>query len=284
MNGTNVPVAEYLRRTGLPSLPSPTVTGLRDLVRAQSLTIAFENLDVLARRPIRLEPDAISEKILRRGRGGYCFELNGLLGDALQAAGFRHRPAMARVTYRRNAPGPCTHLVHLVECAGGTWLVDAGFGGPGLIEPLDFTPGRESRQNGADFRLVAEPGGGLHLQRKIAGEWAGLYVVADHPIVPADVMMANHFVSTWEGSPFRSLFMCALPVSGGLIAIQGTELVRLDSELARTGGEAMTSGADLRSVMRAAFGVEVAPDVAEAAWTAVVAAAGAKATAPAAPR
>ena len=103
------PVAAYLARIGLPALPPATADGLSELVLAQVRAIAFENLDVLAGLPVRLDRAVVYEKILGDGRGGYCFELNALMSGALEAAGFEVRPVMARVTYGRTVPGPATH-------------------------------------------------------------------------------------------------------------------------------------------------------------------------------
>src|SRR4051812_47350656 len=89
MNALTPRLSAYLERLGIPELPPPTPAGLAALARAQSAAIAFESLDAVAGVPISIAPEKIVEKILGRGRGGYCFELNGLFGLALEIAGFR---------------------------------------------------------------------------------------------------------------------------------------------------------------------------------------------------
>ena len=270
MNSNVFKVDEYLKRIQLNSLPAATRKGLSELVRAQSFSLAFENLDVLAGSPIRLDPESIVTKLLRRGRGGYCYELNGLLGYALEAAGFEFNIRLARVTYRRTEPGPLSHLIILVKCDGEEWLVDAGFGGPGLVEPVLFKTDGEFMQNGACFRLIIEDNGDVHLQRKVAGQWAGLYIISSLPILPVDVEVTNHFVSTWERSPFRSMFMCAVPIRHGLIVIQGTEVVQLDEQLAPVKRQPLKNCSDLQQTMQSIFGINVEDRISETAWNTVV--------------
>ena len=55
---------------------------LQDLARLQQLHmehIPFENLDVIRKVPIYLNLEKIYDKVVNNRRGGYCYELNGLL-------------------------------------------------------------------------------------------------------------------------------------------------------------------------------------------------------------
>src|SRR5262249_26446674 len=61
---------------------------LREVHRRHALAVPFENLDVLAGRPIRLDPAALMLKLVAKKRGGYCFEQNALLRNALTTLGF----------------------------------------------------------------------------------------------------------------------------------------------------------------------------------------------------
>lgn len=277
MSEDTFPLAAYLARTGLEALPPATPEGLALLVAAQTRAVAFENLDPLAGRPVAVSREAVLAKILDRGRGGYCFELNGLLGCALEAAEFRFTTRLARVNYRRTEPGPLSHQVFLVDCGGTRWLADAGFGGPGLVGPVPFAPGTEFAQGAARFRLGAAPGGDVQLRRLIDGVWSDLYLVAGHAILPVDIEVANHFVSTWERSPFRAMFMVARPVDLGFAMIQGTDLVHLDGGFMPVERRPLADAADLRSVLAEVFGVKIDAEVAAAAWLRVNREAGAAA-------
>lgn len=264
------PTSAYLARIGLPALPPATAEGLSDLVLAQARTIAFENLDVLAGLPVRLERSVVYEKILGTGRGGYCFELNALMSGALEAAGFDARPVMARVTYGRTVPGPSTHQALVVRCDGQEWLVDVGFGGPGPERPLPLVGGKVHTVEGAQFRLVPSFGGDLHLQRKVGSDWTGLFLLSLAQTRSTDIQAANHFVSSWKRSPLRHRLMCALPVAGGLLTVQGTDLVRLDRQLAETGRQPMNDASDLHDTLRESLRVRADLALVQRAWETAV--------------
>ena len=56
---------------------------------AHNRSIPFENLDPLMGVPVAdLGPDALFGKLVRRRRGGYCYEQNGLMAYVLSQLGF----------------------------------------------------------------------------------------------------------------------------------------------------------------------------------------------------
>jgi N-hydroxyarylamine O-acetyltransferase len=61
---------------------------LRALHRAHQYAVPFENLDVQLRRASGLDPTAAYEKIVSRRRGGWCYEMNGIMEWALKQIGF----------------------------------------------------------------------------------------------------------------------------------------------------------------------------------------------------
>jgi N-hydroxyarylamine O-acetyltransferase len=92
----------YLARVGYAGPRVPTLPVSRELTAAHAQAIPFENLDVLLGRRIDLAIDAVFAKLVRQGRGGYCFEQNGLLLQALTALGYEARPLSARVRIDRH--------------------------------------------------------------------------------------------------------------------------------------------------------------------------------------
>ena len=77
----------------------------------------FENLDIPKRNKIILEENRIYEKIVVCGRGGFCYELNGLFCWLLRSLGFTVSMVSARVympTKNRFAP-EFDHMVLLVD-------------------------------------------------------------------------------------------------------------------------------------------------------------------------
>jgi N-hydroxyarylamine O-acetyltransferase len=192
---------EYAERIGYSGTPAADVATLTTLHRAHIGTIPFENLDIQMGQPITLDPDALQAKMVRRRRGGYCFEQNSLFMLALQSIGFAPEPREARV--RQNTGGlvrPRTHMVLTIPCEGREWLADVGFGGDGLIEPIALD-GASTQQGGVVYRIAAE-GPVRVLQRQIAGGWEDLYALMPSTVHPIDFDVGNWFTSTHPRSAF----------------------------------------------------------------------------------
>ena len=84
--------SEVYRASLEPSLPL-----LRTLHAAHMLSVPFENLAIHLGEPIALGEEALYDKIVRRRRGGFCYELNGLFVWLLRQLGFSVTLLSARV-------------------------------------------------------------------------------------------------------------------------------------------------------------------------------------------
>jgi N-hydroxyarylamine O-acetyltransferase len=134
-------VNAYLKRIGLSGFLPPTLATLKRVHAAHLRSIPYENLDVQFGRPVTIERPAIYDKIVNRGRGGWCYEMNGLLGWALDELGFKATRATGAVM--RELAGEAAlrnHLVLKVDLDEGVYLADVGFG-DGPIEPIRVVEG-----------------------------------------------------------------------------------------------------------------------------------------------
>ncbi|WP_240348298.1 arylamine N-acetyltransferase [Methylomonas sp. EFPC1] len=185
----------YLNRIGI-AKPEATLAGLCQLQQAQLGAIAFENINPLLGLLPELETAALMEKIVANRRGGYCFELNGLFGQALDELGFAYQPIMARVRMGRNEGGPRLHLAFIVEAEGDSWLVDAGFGGPSHYRPLRLNTEQTQSQDHNQFRLRQEAESGETVL-EIADTVTDIYRVANLEFVggvqKSGVALSFHF-------------------------------------------------------------------------------------------
>ena len=67
----DIDLAAYFERIGYTDPAEPTLETLHALVAAHNRSIPFENLDPLMGIPVAdLGPDALSDKLVRRCRGG----------------------------------------------------------------------------------------------------------------------------------------------------------------------------------------------------------------------
>ncbi len=123
----------YFDRVGFDGDPRPTLSTLNALQRRHALSVTFENLDVQLGRPLTTDVDAAFEKIVVAGRGGWCYEQNGVFGWALAQLGFEVTRVSAAVERReRGDIASDNHLCLLVSTPdepGRRYLADVGFGG-----------------------------------------------------------------------------------------------------------------------------------------------------------
>lgn len=197
----------YLVRIGL---AGQTRHGLAEVHRAHATTIPFENFDSFTGSPVSLDPADLEDKLVTRGRGGYCFEHNLLLMTALESLGMDVEPMLARV--RLGPPGsarPLNHLLLRVSDSAGTWLADVGFGGGGLLDPVPFEIGTETDQSGWVYRLV-EDGPEWVLQVHQDGGWTDMYGFVPQPAERIDIEVSNWYTSTHPGSNFVTGVMAGL--------------------------------------------------------------------------
>lgn len=141
----------YLRRIGFSGFPQPNLATLEQLHRLHVEAIAYENLDVQLGRRVTRRPEDAFEKIVVRGRGGWCYEMNGLFAWMLESIGFqvtRLAGGVMREKIGDDAVG--NHLVLLVDL-GETYVADVGLGF-GLTQPVPLRAGA-FEQRGFRFAL-----------------------------------------------------------------------------------------------------------------------------------
>ncbi|HWF28164.1 MAG TPA: arylamine N-acetyltransferase [Mycobacterium sp.] len=219
----------YFDRINYRGPAEPNLDVLQDLVTAHTRTIPFENLDPLMGVPVDdLSPESLTDKLVRRRRGGYCYEQNGLMGDVLAEIGFRVRRLAGRVIWMLapDAPAPAqTHTVLAVTFpgSGGPYLVDVGFGGQSPTSPLRIETGSVQRTTLEPYRLE-DRGEGLVLQAQIRGEWASLYEFTTRTAPEIDLKVGSWFVSTHPSSHFVTSLMVARVTDAARMNLAGRNL------------------------------------------------------------
>ena len=132
--------ARYLDRIGAAAPVQADLAALAALMRAHLDRVPFENLDVqLGHVPLETV-DAIFDKVVGRGRGGWCYEVNTLFGVLLADLGYtvtRLSGDVRRGGYVAERLG--NHLCLRVDL-DQPYLVDVGFGGS-ITAPLALVPG-----------------------------------------------------------------------------------------------------------------------------------------------
>jgi N-hydroxyarylamine O-acetyltransferase len=257
----------YLTRIGYRGSIEPTTQTLRALQRAHLFSVPFENLDIHQGHPIRLEINHLFDKIVRRRRGGYCFEVNGLLAVLLEEIGFLVQRLSASSANDNGTYRPdFDHLVLRVTCIDDpqtAWLVDVGWG-DGPNEPLRlFEPGEQER-DGRVYRLRPDQDC-LILEEKLVGDtWLRHYRFNLVAYKLEAFAAMNLFMQSAPESPFVKKRLCSLPRSDGRITLSDRRLILTRGYGLRGGEEKeerlLAGEEEVRQVLRAEFGVDLSAE------------------------
>lgn len=209
--------------------PEPSALLLRALHQAHMLAVPFENLSIHYGQPIVLEEAALYDKIVRRRRGGFCYELNGLFAWLLRRLGFRVSLLSARVA---RGDGDFTpefdHMaLHVQRLDGADWLADVGFG-DSFRQPLRLRADLE--QDGGDghtYRLRHDPGDGSWVVQRDGEEadWKSQYRFILRARDLADFVDRCHFQQTSPDSHFTQNRICSLATPEGRVTLSGLRLI-----------------------------------------------------------
>jgi N-hydroxyarylamine O-acetyltransferase len=249
----SIDLGAYLRRIGLPSADAPDLPTLRALVAAHAAAIPFENLNPMLGLPVDLELAAIERKLVRDGRGGYCFEQNLLLGEALRAIGFEVTNLAARVLWDQpeGAITARSHMLLRVELEGCSWLADVGFGGMTLTGVLQLEQRLEQATPHEPFRLLVCEGD-WYTQARLPAGWKTLYRFDLQQQYPIDYRASNYFLSTHPDSHFVSGLTAARAVPGCRLALRNREFA-LHTTNGETTRRMLRSATQIREVLEDEF-------------------------------
>ena len=241
-------VGAYLDRVGLSGeTPALTVEWLDKLIHAQLTHIPFDAMDCWGRGDTpSLATEDLFDKIIRRRRGGYCFELNSLLCAFLRAMGFEAYIVVVRLL--RGFVPPPAHCAVVCVIEGEKYFCDVGFGGP--------VPDGCVKYDGLvhhGYHIVRD--GDFHCLEKMNDDGSAEKIMLYHDIaaLPVDLIPLNYHVSQRPDSFFHSILNINLRLPDGGVWIFGKKFClhsateRIDRELRDLD--------DLRDVLTRYFGI-----------------------------
>jgi N-hydroxyarylamine O-acetyltransferase len=260
MDSEQIDLAAYFRRIGYEGAASPDLSTLQAIVAHHVQTIPFEGLDPFLHRPVLLDLPSLEAKLVRAGRGGYCFEQNRLLSQALRQLGYRVRNLASRVVWhdRDDAPAARSHMLLHVDLEEGPYIADVGFGVMAPTSPLRLEPNAEQPTLHERFRFKPF-GQELLSQAEVAGEWKSLYRFELTQQLLADYEVANWWTSTHPESPFVRSLVAARPDKGRRYTLINTEFTEYPMDGPKT-ARTLTGPSEIREVLTDVFRITV-PDV-----------------------
>lgn len=212
--------AEYLRRIGVAEPVAPTVDALRELHLRHLRSVPFENLSIHLDEPIVLDEAALLNKVVRRRRGGFCYELNGAFAALLRWLGFRVTLLAASVYGEAGRLGPpFDHLALMVEL-DQRWLVDVGFG-QHTSYPLRLDWSGPQHDPGGEFLVTSTSEGDIEVVR----DGQPQYRLETRPRALADFGPTCWWQQTSPESNFTQRVTCSLATPDGRVTISGDRLI-----------------------------------------------------------
>lgn len=250
-------ILAYLRRLNDSSLPSPntlkpTLETLRVLHEAHLIAIPFENLDIHCGLSLRLDEEILFQKIVGRGRGGICYELNALFARLLRELGYRVSLLSASVADENEAFGQeYEHLALLVHLKEGDWLADVGFSSS-FVRPLHLEAEKVQMQRTLVYRLRRE-GRAWILQRHEKGSWRSLYrfTLQGHDL--REFAHMCHYQQTSPESYFTQKRLCTRATMTGRITLCERQLI--DSSHGKREERIIDGDEEYISVLKEQFGI-----------------------------
>lgn len=240
---------QYFKRIGFSDNAKPDLTTLREVHRAHVLAVPYENLDVYLQRPVDQDITRIFQKIVNDGRGGWCYEVNGLLGWALREIGFdvtRHMGGVFRAQEGDAAFG--NHLVHTVKL-DATYIADVGVGNF-IKEPAIFKEG-SFVEDGKTYRLEHLPDGSWRFHN-IEGAMPPNF---DFFHEAADEKQLSETCNNLQSDPqsmFRQNLICQQMTSTGFKSLVGRMYTDTDEGL---NGHLIDSEEELHNVIKQSLGI-----------------------------
>ncbi len=246
-------VKAYLQRINYEGNLEPSAETLRNLQLAHLHEVPFENLSVHNGEKIVLTDEALFDKIVRRRRGGFCYELNGLFAALLRALGFAVTMLSARVADAQGEFGPDFDHMALLVRLDERWLVDVGFGdsfrNPLLLDDRNEQPdGQRSywiRPEGECFSLR---------QRDFEGDIRKLYRFNLKSYQYADYAEMCAYHQTSPDSHFTQKRICSRATLVGRITVADNRLITTAFDGQREEQE-LVDEAEFNRVLKQHFGI-----------------------------
>jgi N-hydroxyarylamine O-acetyltransferase len=243
----------YLDTLGL-TPQEPAQPFLAEITRRHVAAFPFSSVGPRLGDDLPLDPESLLDRIVVRGRGGYCFEQNGLMFAVLQELGFDATIQLARVIHNQDIHPGLTHRVTLVEVDGRQYVVDVGFGPLGPPFPVPM-PGSAGRGDDARFRVHEARPGEFHMQSIVDGDNYSLYRFDLVRYGQSDCELGHFYSHRHPDATFVNNLVASRILDEEVRSLRNREY-----RVLRTGGHtatAITSAPQLRELLSAELGIRV---------------------------
>jgi N-hydroxyarylamine O-acetyltransferase len=221
--------SRYLQRIKFSDRAQPDDRTLKRLHEHHVTFVPFENLDIHYGKLFDLDPENIFRKVVENVRGGFCYELNYLFHNLLNAIGFSSKIISSRIFDSSGALGPEFDHMSIHVRTDKDYLCDVGFGDL-FIHPLEIKEGIQS--DGRNMFLI-EALGDEHYALSMSSRGSGFekkYVFTLEE-VPLENFKAPCFdKQTSPESYFVKNTICTRATASGRVTLFNNKIVRKNGE------------------------------------------------------
>lgn len=217
-------IRRYFERIGLEYEEpfSPDLENLKKLHLAHSLTVPYENLDILRGKLLSLEDDDLYEKIVTNKRGGYCFEANGIFGWLLRSLGYKVTDFLGRYLRGEEMAVPMRrHRILKVELPEGDYLCDVGIGDKAQRLPLLMQCGLEQKDYDDIYKFEKDEFMGWVLYDLVDGDWRPFFSFTEDGQVYTDFIMPSFWCERHPDSFFNKAPIFCIKAERGMVTLIG---------------------------------------------------------------
>ncbi len=214
---------------------------------------SFNSLAVLLERDISLNIDDIINKVVKQNWGGYCFEHNKLMHDALAALGFTVRCLIAKVINNQDIDTPRTHRITLLEWQNKPYLIDVGFGASCLLAPIKIEHNAHVECRGKQFRVVINKNQDFQLELLTPAGYFSLYTFNLQQYTEADCLMGHFYSHKYPGAIFVNNLVVSQILPELTLSLRNDQYHKICVD--RTEVIAVADASHLQSIIEQDFGV-----------------------------
>lgn len=204
--------AGFLRRIRLdPGTIRPDRESLDRILYNHHRYVPFENLTIWAEGTVPdLGVPGLTDKIVSRSRGGYCFEMNGHLEAVLKAIGYETYSVEVRITRGRDFLPPVRHRAVVVVIDGRKHFCDVGLGFKFFPACSEYGAGYNAYGVRADLK-----DGAVTITSMEEGREQVLLRFRDLPALPVDFVNPNFCCAGDPNSGFRTRLSTVIMTAEG---------------------------------------------------------------------
>ena len=190
-----------------------------------SLIIPFENLDIISGKYPSLIYNDLFDKIVIQKRGGYCYELNGLLYHILQSLNYKVSLLSSRILFGATKIYFRGHQFIKLEYNNELYILDVGYRN-GLLMIIPFILNTEFVQESEIFKFLYIDEA-YFLQKMVLNKWENLYSFTSDPYLPEDFEPHHFYNAHSSSSIFTNTRIVSLKTIYGSYSLIDNEIIEI---------------------------------------------------------